>query len=909
MRLMRGLRSLTYAVLLLAAPLAAAPVTTLPAGVTAGPSIEGISEYRLANGLRVLLFPDDTKDTVTVCVTYLVGSRHENYGEGGMAHLFEHLMFRSASRHQDIKTEGTQRGAQWNGTTSYDRTNYYETLQATPENLEWALDLEADRMTGLQIAAADIAAERTIVQNEMDSGENEVGRQMVFRVAAAAFQWHNYGRSTIGLRSDLEAVPLERVLAFYRHYYQPDNAVLVVAGKCDPAATLALVQRKFGPLPRPGRTLLPTYTVEPPQIGEQEVVVRLSGGTPGVLVGYHVPATAHPDSAALEVLGWVLNDPVAGRLQTALVKTGLATGSSAFNFRLRDPSLLLADADAKADQPLPPLRDALLQVLEGLAGQPLLAAEVERAKADLGRRYDQALFNPQRVATSLSEWASQGDWRLFFLHRDRVAAVTVEDVQRVATTYLKPTNRTVGLYYPTANPARVTIPAAPDLAKLLEGYQGRAAVATGEAFEATPATMDARTQWSTSAGGLKMALLPRKTRGNEVWARITVRFGDLASLQGRAPAAEMAGRLLLRGSARYTRQQIQDEITRLKADVSVSGGLSEATIAVRTTRDNLAAALTLGAEVLRHPTFPAADLEELRTRALTDLESDRTDPQAVLGVRLGQLLNPYPAGDPRHVDSPDEEAAALRALTLEQVHAFHREFYGASSGEVAVTGDFDAAALPPLVEQLLGGWQTTRPYTRIPRPFVAVAAQRVLVDLADKPNGLYQAVLPLAVRDDDPQYAAGLLVARLLGGGADSRLWKRLREKDGLSYGVGASFSANAIDTRGVVAMGGIFPARDLAKFEAALNEEVANLLRDGFTAEEVTKGREALLLQRRTARAADAGMVASLADHLFLGRKYAWEAALDEQLGALSADQVNAALRRFVKPEALLVGVAGDLP
>src|SRR5215471_19677229 len=215
----------------------------LPQGVERVTSVEGITEYRLQNGLRVLLFPDLSKATVTVNITYLVGSMHENYGETGMAHLLEHMVFKGTPKHSNIPKELQDHGSQPNGTTSYDRTNYFETFQATDANLDWALDLEADRMVNSFIAKKDLDSEMTVVRNEFESGENSPFAVVLKRMQSIAYDWHSYGRSTIGNRSDIENVDIAHLQAFYRLYYQPDNAVLLIAGKFDADKALALVAR------------------------------------------------------------------------------------------------------------------------------------------------------------------------------------------------------------------------------------------------------------------------------------------------------------------------------------------------------------------------------------------------------------------------------------------------------------------------------------------------------------------------------------------------------------------------------------------------------------------------------------------------------------------------------------------
>src|SRR5688572_23940412 len=292
----------------------------LPKGMERVTSVEGITEYRLANGLKVLLFPDQTKQTITVNITYLVGSRHENYGETGMAHLLEHLLFKGTPRHPNIPQELTEHGARPNGSTWYDRTNYFETFAATDANLRWALDLEADRMVNSFVAKKDLDSEMTVVRNELERGENSPSSVLFARTLATAFLWHNYGNLTIGARADLERVPIERLQAFYRHFYQPDNAVLVVAGKIDEAKTLALVDRTFSPIPKPTRQLRKTYTAEPVQDGERHVTLRRVGEVQALLAIYHVPPATHEEFVPLQMATSILGAPASGRLHKALVE-------------------------------------------------------------------------------------------------------------------------------------------------------------------------------------------------------------------------------------------------------------------------------------------------------------------------------------------------------------------------------------------------------------------------------------------------------------------------------------------------------------------------------------------------------------------------------------------------------------
>ncbi|RTL02369.1 MAG: insulinase family protein, partial [Neisseriaceae bacterium] len=295
--LIPDLRCLCLALLLvlLGAPAAAAALSPVT-------QVEGISEYRLANGMRVLLAPDPSKPSTTVNITYLVGSRHENYGETGMAHLLEHLLFKGTPKNPDIDSEFTRRAMMSNATTWFDRTNYFETFPASNANLQWALQMEADRMLHARLRKADLDSEMPVVRNEMEGGENDGFTILLQRMAATAYLWHNYGKDTIGARSDVEHVDIDRLRAFYQRYYQPDNAVLVIAGRFDEARAKQWVVQYFGALPKPARKLPRLYTREPQQDGEREVTLRRAGDTQLLGALYHVPDGAHPDSAALALL-------------------------------------------------------------------------------------------------------------------------------------------------------------------------------------------------------------------------------------------------------------------------------------------------------------------------------------------------------------------------------------------------------------------------------------------------------------------------------------------------------------------------------------------------------------------------------------------------------------------------------
>jgi zinc protease len=870
-------------------------------------SVEGITEYRLPNGLRVLLFPDPTKQTITVNITYLVGSRHENYGETGMAHLLEHLVFKGTPKHQNIPQELTERGTRPNGTTSVDRTNYFETFAATEDNLRWALDLESDRMVNSFIARKDLDSEFSVVRNEYESGENSPLNVMIKRIMEASFAWHNYGKSTIGERSDIENVNIERLQAFYKRYYQPDNAVLMIAGKFDEPKTLELVKQYFGPIPKPERELAKLYTSEPAQDGERAVTVRRVGDIQGLGAAYHIPSGSHPDFAAIQTLGVVLADTPSGRLHKALVETKKAVFIGNLQFQTYDPGATIFAAVVPKDGSIDEARNVMLQTIDDLAKNPPTAEEVDRARQKLLKAIELALNNSDNIGLTMSEYIAMGDWRLYFLRRDRIRKVTPEDVKRVAAAYLKPSNRTVGMFIPAPTPERAEIPPRPDIAAMLKDYKGEAPVAMGEEFDPSPSNIDKRTARSTAAG-LKLALLPKKTRGGKVVARLTLRYGNEKDLRNRDDAGMLAGQMLMRGASKHTREQIQDELDKLKARANVFGSPTQAGATIETTRENLPAVMRLVAEILREPSFPAKEFELLKQDLITNIENQRSEPTSIAFNAFSRHMSPYPKGHVNYVKTIDEEVADVKAVTIDDVKKFHSDFYGADQGELAVVGDFDEKEIAKLAGELFGGWKSPRPYARIPQVYHNVEPMSKTFETPDKANAFFLAGLNLNLRDDDPDYPALLLGNYMLGGGfLNSRLAVRIRQKDGLSYGVGSSFSASPLDKRGSFMANAIYAPQNAAKLEAAFKEELARALKDGFTADEVEKAKSGWLKSRQVGRAQDNELVGALSTSLFYNRTMVWDAEIDKKVEALTSEQILAAMRKHIDPARITIVKAGD--
>jgi zinc protease len=883
-------------------------------------SVEGITEYRLANGLRVLIFPDPSKATITVNTTFLVGSRNENYGETGMAHLLEHLVFKPSKKYSGKNGQPNpvevlnSVGARFNGSTNWDRTNYFVTFPSSEENFRKILDLEADRMVNANIDQKDLwdkaagKGEMTVVRNEYESGENDPFRVTFQRTLASAFEWHNYGKMVIGAKSDIENVNIDHLRAFYHNYYQPDNAVLLVAGKVDEGKAIAQVNEFFGRIPKPSRIIQSTYTVEPAQDGEREATVRRVGDAQVVMALYKIPAGSDSDYPAVEVLGQVMADTPGGRLHKQLVDTKKASAVFPWIMGGKEPGFALFGAQLPKDGNLDEDKQILLKALEQTTETPISQVEVDRAKQSILKDIDLTLNQSDRLGIGLSEYIAQGDWRLFFLTRDRIKKVTAMDVRTVAAKYLKRENRTLGTFVPTAKPDRAEIPAIVDVAALVKDYKGQEKLAQGEAFDASPANIEARLRKVAFPSGLRAAFLSKKTRGEQVNATLTLRFGTEAALMGKDLPGGIAAQLLMRGTAKHTRQQIADEFDHLKANVSIGGDAESISARVTTTRPNLAATLTLVAEILKEPAFSKDEFERLVSETITQVESQKSEPSMVAQMAMRQHLDPYPKGHVRHVSSLDESIAEYKGAKLEDVLAFYKAFYGASTAELAVVGDFDDQAIEAQAKSLFEGWKSPQAFERIPARLKDVQPLDAKLETPDKANAFFLATLNKPMKDSDPDYPAMLMGNWMLGGGAlKSRLADRIRQKEGLSYAVGSQFNAHPLDAAATWLSYAIYNPANLEKLELAFRQELDKALKDGFTPEEIAAAKTSWLQGQATNRTQDGALAGRLASNLFYGRDMAWQTDLETKVKALTNEQIVAALRKFLEPAKLSIVKAGD--
>ena len=888
-------------------------------------TVEGITEYRFDNGARLLLFPDPSRPTISVNMTVLVGSRHEGYGEAGMAHLLEHLVFKGTPTFPEVPKALRDHGANFNGTTNVDRTNYFETLPASDENLEFGIHLESDRLVNSFIKREDLMSEFTVVRNEFENGENSPQRVLAQRVQAVAYEWHNYGKSTIGNRSDIERVPIDNLQDFYRRFYQPDNVVLIVTGKFEEAKAIALATKYLGSIPKPERKLNATYTEEPAQDGERTVILRRVGKIGSVMAAYHMPSASHPDWAPLTMLASILSEDKVGRLDKALVETSIATSASGFADSAHDPGLFMFQAQP-AEGKLDETENVLLDVVENMSKTPFTAEELERAKIRSKRGYENSISNAASMSQALSSASALGDWRLWFVQRDRIEAVTPEDVNRVANTYFKVHNRTIGRFVPVDEPQRLSVPAVESIADVVKDYKGGTAIAAGEEFDPTPENIDARTT-VTEVNGVKVAMLPKKNRGDTVNMTLTLRYGNEDSLLNLSSAAGMLPSMLMSGTKKYDRQALRQKLDELGVRLSAGGGgggrrgggrggrgggggaAGQLSFSIEAKKESLGDGIKMLAEVLRDPAFSEEEFEQMRAQSIAMMSQMQTDPAMLAGSQLSRALSDYEKGDVRYSKTVDENIDELKNLTLDRIVSVYKDQVSSAVGEVAIVGDFDPEEALKEVGEALKDWKSSTRYERIDRAVKkGQSGAKENIVTPDKANAVFLAGLSFPLNEDADEDIALEIGNFILGGGTlSSRLGDRIRQKEGLSYGVNSSVSIPSRGNDARFTINAITNPENINAVETAAMEELTRFIESGPTEAELADAKKAYLEARKTGRASDGAIAGQLSSNLDLGRSMAYVAQEEKQIEALTTKDVQAAFRKHIDPKRLVIIRAGD--
>ena len=874
-------------------------------------NIEGVKEYSLTNGMKILLIPDGSQSNMIVNIVYKVGSKDEGYGEKGMAHLLEHMLFKSTKNLGDIKKQLSDKGGAANGTTYYDRTNYFEIFPSNDENLKWAINMEADRMINATILQSDLDKEFSVVRNEFEIGENQPSGVLMDKVFSTAYMWHNYGNSTIGSKEDIERVKANTLRKFYEKYYQPDNAVLLIGGKFDENNALKYVTEYFANLPKPTRELGGTYTVEPPQDGEKTIVLNRAGESKLVAAAYHTAAYADKDYAALAALSEILSANPSGYLYKNLVETQKASNIWAYSPEVRDPGMMYFNFDVPKDKDLNLTENLVKTELDKIATNNYTQEDLTRAKSKLLKQIADRKNNTIDYTISLTEIIGAGNYKLGFLYRDHVEKLTLADIKNVAQKYFKSNNRTIGLFVPTANEMRVKptefLPA--QISSLTSGYKGKDLEKEATPFEATIANLKKNLSEGLLLNGMKYGLINKEVKGEKIMATFKLPFGNEKDLAGKNSTANLTAELLKAGTKTKTKEQIQDKLDQLKSSIDTRINGQNLFITIETYKNSYEEVMDVLKDLLSNSTFPQNELTKTVAEYTTTLEGQLKDPQALAQNELQRLAMPYPKESIFYKASLQEEIDDAKKVTREQILNFYTNILGANNGVGTVLGNLDPKIAKTSLENTFGKWNAKSNYTVINPTYFETKKMDKNFLTPDKENAMALGTASFRMDQKSGDYPAFLLANEILGSGGflSARLPMRLREKEGISYGVGSFIN---IPVSNDVASWGFYALFNPLKRDAvdsAVKDEVSKALKDGFTAEEVATNKKSYSNFQKTMLGMDQTLINLVNKKLQYGISLDEYDAINAKIENLKVEEINTALRKYLTLDHLTSVYAGD--
>ena len=867
----------------------------------------------LANGLTVITSVDRTTPNVTVQVWYGVGAKNDPPGRSGFAHLFEHMMFKAT---RDIPSEGLDRltedvGGMNNAFTSDDNTTFYEVIPASHlQQLIWA---EADRMSTLQVDDANFHSEREVVKEELRQRvlADPYGRFFRYLIPAATFQVHPYKRSAIGSIEDLDASTLDDVRAFHATYYRPEDAALVVIGNFDERQLNDWIERYFAPLKDPALAMPKVTAVEPARTGPGTVTgYGPDVPLPAVAITWLAPNATSPDAAALTVLDAILTAGKSSRLYDSLVydKQIAAEVFSSADLRAQLGMFYVGAVAAQGHTP-DELADALRAQVASLRDKPVSQAELDVAKTQLitnevrQRETIEGRANELGAAQIIEGGAERANTDI-----DDLEKVTAADVQRVAREYLPDDRREVIRYLsdtakpagapdaPPSTPPQAVAALSADIAQPPPAELPTATPPVGEQVAPVLPSPAER----TLPNGLRV-IVARSTDLPLVAAELMVTSGAADDPSGLAGDANLTANLVPEGTTTRSARDIARQTEALGANLASESGWESSSVSLSVMPDRLAQALPILADTVEHPIFAPAELERARKEALDGLDVAYGNPEQVASfatapvVYAGTAFGHAAGGDP----------ASLKALTRDNLAAFHGDHWRPDNAVLVLTGDITPEDGFALAERVFGDW--AKPAAPLPPPpsaHTAAPPRNLAIDLPGTGQAAVVVTEP-AITRTDPRYYQGLVANAVLGGGYSARLNEEVRVKRGLSYGAGSSLSPRRTL--------GAFTAQAQTRNETAA--QVIDLIKGQMAGLAAAPASDAELTARKASLVGDygrnlgtaAGLGDTIGDLALYGIDLNEIKAYTDKVEAVTPAQVQSFARDVLDPSRASVIVAGD--
>ncbi|MBO9585313.1 MAG: insulinase family protein [Flavobacterium sp.] len=889
----------------------------------------GIEEYFYQpNGMNVLLLQDNVSPVVTVQIVYRVGSKHEVLGNTGSTHLLEHLMFKGTptfnKKNGSTITDVLQNtGAELNATTWYDRTNYYETLPS--DKIALALQIEADRMRNSLLLKEDKEAEMTVVRNEFERGENDPNSLLDKEIWAAAYIAHPYHHSTIGWKSDIEKAPIEVLHNFYNTYYWPDNATLTIIGDFKKENVFELIEQYFGKITKAPNPMPQPYTEEPQQYGPRIIVVKKPGELGVVNKAFKIPGALHEDLPALNILGEIIGSGPSAVLSKTFVDTqmGIYAYANATNFK--EVGLFTIGVGFPTSSKHEDIDAKISEVIAKIQKDGVTQDEVNRVVAKISAQTILSRDGSGVIASDLNEAIASGDWTDYVTGVDRLKKVTPADVLRVAQKYLVEDQSTTGYFVPEQSGSNDRDQAkASNFKPENEPFYFRhpnhenhdneevseniikSDNKTVKETDSHPITIEKRTSAYRREKVAGIDVVSVKTSAKDfVTVAASISLGNYANEGKNLMIPSLTVSMLSKGTTLNNKFKFSEKLQKLGVDININASTTKINIGFKCLKKDLDQVIVLLAEEVRNPLFDQKEFENLKLQFTGNVQENLNDPKERGSIALAQAI--YPKANPNYSLSVEEDLANIKNATLEEVKAFHKKYFGPDSMHLVIVGDTEGANLNNSLKKSFKNWSGGVVENMKFEEAKKAASTTQVITIPEKPSAELFIGQYTGLKRADADYIPFFIGNYALGAGFAGRLMQTVRDNDGLTYDISSDLGGN-ITTGGYWFVNASF---NPALFQQGLDAtmvQVSKWVKDGITAEELENKKTNLIGSFKVSMATTNGMAGTILNFMDRGLEPSYIEQFPKDIEKATLQQVNDAIKKYIKLDKMIIIKAGSL-
>lgn len=859
----------------------------------------GIKEYRLiSNNLSVLLKQDNTAPVATFMVTYNVGSRNEAIGYTGSTHLLEHLMFKGSKKFNTDKGNSVFQvlqsvGARMNATTWLDRTNYFATVPS--QYLETVIEVEADRMRNAYIKEEDRQSEMTVVRNEYERGQNSPVSVLDENIWATAYHAHPYHHSTIGWKTDIENVSIERLKEFYDTFYWPNNSTAIAIGDFSEKEALALIKKHFGRIKKSKEDIPQVYTEEPKQEGKRTITLKRAGQQAVLGVAHKTPSATDKDAPAFTVLSSVLSSGKNSRFYKNITDKGLTTSIYIWDSLFRDPGLFTVFANLSPEVSHQEVESMIVSEYEKIAKEGITSDELQKAKAQIISSLKFGQDGSYSIAGGLNEAIAAGDWTLYTSYEDKINAVSVEDVQRIVVEYFKEDLSTIGYFIPenggSQNSEKI-IKSAQELKEEKIKYFSKE-----ELFSS-------KVEYSEPVEGISLYTLNRGS--GVVTLRGSFLGGDIFAPSSNPRIPDMVVSMLDQGTASQTKFEISEKLEKVGARLGFSNGKDTVGFSAKFLSSETELIFDLLSDQLANPKFDSQELDKIKKQLETGYKRSK---ESTRGNAVNKMLEAFYGKNHQNSPiNPDEAIEDIKKSTREDLLKYHKEFYGRGSMVIVVVGDVSHKVLSDMIKEKLSKLPIVNTKPIKEKALGQPVSVKTYVSMQDKTSTDFIVGTPLGIDRYSNDYIPLYLANHVLGGNFSARLMQTVRVKEGLTYGINSSVSGMGNGNDGYWYVGGTFAPQLLEKGESATLEQIKLWATEGITQEELDTAKSTINGNYQVGFDTTGGIASSILNSILDYGSLDYIDNFTMSINSVTLDQVNSAIKKYIKFDNLYQVAAGSI-